>query len=136
MLQIPSVLRKAFLQELIKVADDPTNPLCITSLLSLAYCRSLGFSVGDDASRDFALEAARLGSIIGKRVTLLWSVMQRSQPPIDHLEESEWMLDVLLDAVALQKQFLSKSCSIHFRTLFSLESSCCGFSRRKCARLG
>jgi ankyrin repeat protein len=108
LLQIPPALRATFLQELTKVADNPTNPLRINSLLSLAYCRSLGFSVGDDVSRDFALEAARLGSLIGKRITLLWSVTQRIQPPIDNLEESEWILDVLLDVMPSKNSFKQK----------------------------
>jgi ankyrin repeat protein len=103
--QIPPALRVKFLQELTKKANDPTDPLCVSSLLSLAYCRSLGFTVGDDVSRDFSLEAARLGSIIGKHITLLWSVMQRTPPPIDNREESEWMLDALLTRMSSKNDF-------------------------------
>jgi ankyrin repeat protein len=43
--------------------------------------------VGDGASSDFALEAARLGSITGKTITLLWCVMNRKSPPIDNRED-------------------------------------------------
>src|SRR5438034_11231953 len=105
MMQIPPALRLSFLQELTKKASDPTDPLRLDSLLSLAYCKSLGFTVGDDVSRDFTLEAARLGSITGKLVTLFWSVMNRTAPPIDNREESEWMLDILLGGMLSKNDF-------------------------------
>lgn len=96
MIRIPPALRVIFLRELTKKADDPTDPLRVQSLLFLGYCKSLGFTVGNGASRDFTLEAAQLGSITGKVITLFWHVMQQKPPPIDNREESEWMLDVLL----------------------------------------
>ncbi|KAI9766943.1 MAG: hypothetical protein M1840_006240 [Geoglossum simile] len=96
--QIPPSLRRPFLRELDKVASDPKNPLRVESLLYLGFCQRLGFTLpGCDAGRDFYLEAGRLGSLVGKQVTMLSALMQNQLPPGIGIEKRvEWLFDILL----------------------------------------
>ncbi|KAF8545112.1 hypothetical protein BDD12DRAFT_906012 [Trichophaea hybrida] len=95
--RLPAPLQRVFMEELCKVANNPNDPICTISLLSLQSCREEGYELPGAESRDYVIEAAKLGSTLAKQMVLMRETVDRRPLPRD-LEKGcvrEWILDVL-----------------------------------------
>lgn len=78
-------------------------------LLSLAYCKALGIALEGEKSRNYSLEAARLGSFVGKYQVLTLSEAKLENVDFQPGERMQWMLDVLLKDMPRLLEFLDRT---------------------------
>ncbi|KAA8900219.1 hypothetical protein FN846DRAFT_909357 [Sphaerosporella brunnea] len=98
--KLPPPLQKIFLEELSKIANNPNDPLRTVALISLERCRGQGYEVSGAESRDYLLEAAKLGSPLAKNLLLMGQKAYGYGNPLQEVLGREgvrgWLLDSLL----------------------------------------
>jgi ankyrin repeat protein len=90
-----------------RLSTEP-EPQRIGILLSLAYCKSLGYIADGEEARNYSLEAARLGSANGKHHALVMSEAKLESLDLRPAERLQWMLDVLLVQMPQVIEFCSR----------------------------
>ena len=110
--QLPSSLKKIFINEAHQRLMTATEPEKTHYLLMLAYCESLGYVSQEKGKMNYLLEAARLGSFLAKSGLLALSEAEKEEVDLKPQENMQWLYDTLLVRLSGKEQFINRVVSI------------------------